>query len=370
MDKQQFDEDYYDATSFNYDEGYYNNGSANGQSDNVAGSNATNEVYEDYYNGEYDNGYNPYGDFNPYNNGDPYGQYGQYDQYRGVVDAPLDDKGRPIPNNFAMKMAISIIELFTATPFGIAGVICSVLQNDAYKLKNWESFKSKRTIANIMLGIGAGVTALWVLFFAAFIAYAVASSDDYYEEGNYTYDYDYGYDDDNDYDYGYNYNENIPYQKGMYSLAVNGKALTFPCSYEEFEKAWGEYEIDEDPSSYIINARKDEYITLLIGDNYAGSIVMYNVQDSAAPLKDCMVEGVDIRVQDYDGNKLVDIDYMGLGNEATANDFKEIFGEPSYDESEYTQWYTDEGWIEVETMEGSLKSIEITNYVSLENGEY
>lgn len=143
-------------------------------------------------NGQYgaDNQYNMNGQYytnGQYNQAGQYNMNGQQYQYNnGYGQGPVDNNGRPIPNNFGMKLTFSIlITIFLSKIFGILSIVFTCLQNKAYKEGRWDDFKNKRKLSNVFLWIGL---ILGIIMFVVSIVFAGAIFKEVYNAFS---DYDY-----------------------------------------------------------------------------------------------------------------------------------------------------------------------------------
>lgn len=253
--------------------------------------------------------YNPYGGFNPYGDYSGYGQYGKYDQYRNIQ--PEKKK-----SHFFKKTG----KVFAET--GIAAIAFLAI------------------FGVLVMGIGI--------------------------KENYSNDYD-----DYDYDSDYQYNEEaeeVEYREGLYSFNFDGAEITFPCEYGYLEDNW-DFTLYESPSDYIINADESKCISFRSKDTDLGYLTVYNKTDEALPLRECMVEGVELRVRDYHGDKIAEFEYLDeLDEDSDIDDFTDVLGTTQSTSSYSTTWDTEEGWIIArENDEGELESVEIMVYYSLEH---
>lgn len=82
-----------------------------------------------------------------------------------------------------------------------------------------------------------------------------------------------------------------------YTVQINDKVLTFPCTYGELEAAGLALDTSDTPEDYIVNA--NEYVMVFFedaNDNYV-MVDLINNTDNAKTIKECLVGG--ISVSDY-----------------------------------------------------------------------
>ncbi len=167
----------------------------------------------DYYGGQAQDGYNLNGQYYSNSSGS-YGtdtgnaagggyQYGSgynggnYQNGMNFGQPPLDQKGRPVPNNFGMKLTFGIIEIVASLLItlgsswcvGIVPLVLSViatvyvcLQNSEYHAQHWDLFVSRRKVSNVLLWVSFGIMAAFVLvviILAVLIVAGVLSFSDY-----------------------------------------------------------------------------------------------------------------------------------------------------------------------------------------------
>lgn len=167
--------------------GYNLNGQYYSNSSESYGAGTRNAAGGGYQYGSSYNGGNGSGNFNNgnYNNGMNFGQ------------PPLDKKGRPVPNNFGMKLTFGILEIVVSLYMtlqgswcvGIVPLVLSViatvyvcLQNSEYKAQHWDSFVSRRKVSNVLLWVSFGIMAafiLLVIILAILLVAGVLSFSDY-----------------------------------------------------------------------------------------------------------------------------------------------------------------------------------------------
>lgn len=329
-----------------------------------------------------------------------YGQSAYSQPSYGASPVPLDKKGRPLKNNFGMKLTFSILEFLCCCGcniitmiMGILGCIFTVQANNAYEESRWEEFRSKSKTASIFLWIGFGFAVFYTIciiflctvgglgqqFMQGFEeGYNSAYYDDYYTDDYYTDDYD--TDDHFADDSAGDVQSPVPEQEPPVevtpgtgfvdpTITLNGVTVTFPLTYAEFAAAG--FSIEADDQEYVLN--QDEYDDVTFYDaNGAevGEVYIGNEMEGALAMKDSMVFGVYI-----EGSDIVDGTTFslpnGLTHSAMGEDFMKAYGEPDYkhDDPEYKvyQWYnhsdmyydTDDNSITVSFYEGEFDALDM-----------
>jgi hypothetical protein len=152
--------------------------------------------------GNQQNGYGAYGS----NQQNGYGTYGTAYNTCGTVNGgPVDDNGKPLKNNFAMKLTFSILEIISCNlislVMGILGCVFTTKANNAYKEGRWEDFKSAKKTSTIVLWVGLVGVIISVIATIVMTVGVLKSASDFVEdeESYWSVDWD---DDDDDSDYG------------------------------------------------------------------------------------------------------------------------------------------------------------------------
>ena len=109
--------------------------------------------------------------------------------------APLDDQGRPLKNNYGLKLTFSILEIISCNLIslicGIIGCINTTKANTAYNEGRWEDFKSSAKSATVSLWIGLVGVILQIIALVAFVMMGFML-EEYIDDGVSSYPYDYG----------------------------------------------------------------------------------------------------------------------------------------------------------------------------------
>lgn len=382
--------DQYNNGQYNANDQYSNNGqyNANGQYD---ANNQYNTSGQYYANGQYNNNgqYNANGQ---YNQNGQYNMNGQQYQYNnnGYGQGPVDNNGKPIPNNFGLKLTFSIlITIFLSKIFGILSIIFTCLQNKAYKEGRWDDFKNKRKLSNVFLWIGLilGVIILviWLVFVGAVVKESLNAASDY--DYSYSYEYDdddddYTYDDDtdnsdDDFDYDdssdsdtdsdYIYGDSTFDFDSVEQMTINGAAVSVPMSVTDFIAATGidTYRDVDALDAYDLSGHNGGEMTYIDDENGRSLIDIYNGTDDDIKAIDGTIGGIKLDFEDI--SSPIQFEYRGITNASSLDDVLDILGEADtqYNGSYGTEltYYTTNGWLEFDwDTDGAMTSIWIENY--------
>ena len=336
-------------------------------------------------NGQYgaDNQYNMNGQY--YANGQ-YNMNGQQYQYNnGYGQGPVDNNGRPIPNNFGMKLTFSIlITIFLSKIFGILSIVFSCLQNKAYQEGRWDDFKNKRKLSNVFLWIGL---ILGIIMFVVSIVFAGAifkeaynAFSDYEYSDDYDYDYDYDYYDSDDSDHDFDYDDasdtdlesDYVYGNSTFDfdavedMTINGAAVSVPMSVTDFVDTTGyDTYIEMDLDSYDLSGHNGGEFAYIDDENGCSLIDIYNGSDDEAKAIDSTIGGIKLDFEDTSAP--IQFEYRGITNDSSIDDVLDVFGEADtrYNGEYSTEltYYTTNGWLEFDwDTDGKMISIWLENY--------
>ena len=342
-------------------------------------------------NGQYgaDNQYNMNGQYyanGQYNQAGQYNMNGQQYQYNnGYGQGPVDNNGRPIPNNFGMKLTFSIlITIFLSKIFGMLSIVFSCLQNKAYKEGRWDDFKNKRKLSNVFLWIGL---ILGIIMFVVSIVFAGAifkeaynAFSDYEYSDDYDYDYDYDYDDSDDSDYDFDYDDasdtdlesDYVYGNSTFDfdavedMTINGAAVSVPMSVTDFVDTTGyDTYIEMDLDSYDLSGHNGGEFAYIDDENGCSLIDIYNGSDDEAKAIDSTIGGIKLDFEDTSAP--IQFEYRGITNDSSIDDVLDVFGEADtrYNGEYSTEltYYTTNGWLEFDwDTDGKMISIWLENY--------
>lgn len=333
-----------------------------------------------------DNQYNMNGQY--YTNGQ-YTQAGQYNmngqQYQynnGYGQGPVDSNGRPIPNNFGMKLTFSIlVTIFLSKIFGILSIVFTCLQNKAFKEGRWDDFKNKRKLSNVFLWIGL---ILGIIMFVVSIVFAGAifkevynAFGDYDYSDDYDYDYDYDYDDsDDDFDYDdasdtdlesdYVYGNSTFDFDAVEDMTINGATVSVPMSVTDFIEATGfDTYTEGDLDTYDLSSHNGGELIYIDDENKCSLIDIYNGSDDEVKAIDGTIGGIKLDFEDT--SSPIQFEYKGITNDSSIDDVLDVFGEANtrYNGEYSTEltYYTTNGWLEFDwDTDGEMISIWLENY--------
>lgn len=336
-----------------------------------------------------DNQYNMNGQYytnGQYNQAGQYNMNGQQYQYNnGYGQGPVDNNGRPIPNNFGMKLTFSIlVTIFLSKIFGILSIVFTCLQNKAYKEGRWDDFKNKRKLSNVFLWIGL---ILGIIMFVVSIVFAGAifkevynAVSDYDYSDDYDYDYDYDYDDSDDSDYDFDYDDasdtdsesDYVYGNSTFDfdavedMTINGAAVSVPMSVTDFVDATGyDTYIDIDLDSYDLSGHNGGEFAYIDDENGCSLIDIYNGSDDDVKAIDGTIGGIKLDFEDTSAP--IQFEYRGITNDSSIDDVLDAFGEAAtrYNGEYSTEltYYTTNGWLEFDwDTDGEMISIWLENY--------
>ena len=357
---------------------------------NTNGQYDANNQYQYNTNGQYDaNGQYQYNI-----NGQYYGK-GQYNGYNNG-QGPVDANGKPIPNNFGMKLTFSIlVTIFLSRIFGILSIVFTCQQNSAYKEGRWDDFKNKKKLSNVFLWIGLVVGVLLFILSIALFGVAVKETFDMVDY----YEYSYSYDDDEDEDDrhssdrhnddeeddmatsdveeedtldssdGFTYGESAFDFEQVEYITINGSEVGVPMSVQEFIDITGYRDYDVDVETLDLDAHNGGELVYIDDENGYSLIDIYNGTDDTIKAIDGVIGGIKLDFE-YTTSP-IQFNYRGITNDSTIDDVLAVFGEADtrYD-SEYgveLSYYTTNGWMEFDWDEyGDMTSIWIENHGEIE----
>ena len=133
-----------------------------------------------------------------------------------------------------------------------------------------------------------------------------------------------------------------------YTVQINDKVLTFPCTKADIEAAGLSMDTDYTAENYMVNA--NEYELVYFEDANDNEIMAYaiNNTDTAMEVKDCLIGGVSVDDYDLENGGLTVIFPGGLQMGASKDAVTGAYGEAddTYDgdsRSMYS-WYSDDSY--------------------------
>lgn len=335
-------------------------------------------------------GSNPYGNASYYGNTSSYGNasscgnssyYGNggYTNMGGVI---LDSNGKPLKNNFGIKLTFSILEMlcccanFITMIMGILSCVFTCQANTSYNEGRYDEFKSKSKASTIMLIVGAVFAAISIFINALFIGFGMA---DFWQEfANFDMDivqddFDYDYDED----FKEFYNENAQHEnfEDFNQVTVDGVTISLPCTYADLEAAG--FFLNHTDLNAEIDAGSYEFFELHSNEKtYIADVQVVNPKEESVKAEDGMIIYLSFYYESaeetevFKGYEFVN----GLDVFGTVDETLEILGEPDYNsvgdtdygKQEYYEWYYEgeDGYLSYITInfyDGELFSITINN---------
>jgi len=336
-------------------------------------------------------------------------QYGTFDanqqsQYQyGASDANQQSQyqyGAPNQGNYGepqkqisgtpyMIFAI-IITLLCCLPFGIAAIVYASKINAHQKMGDYTGAQEAAKKAKLFCIIGAVggliVSVIYIALIGSSVFTEIASDKDNRTSSVVREQEDDIEDEDEDEDEDVDVKVPVkPVEQSSelgatwdtYTVQINDKVLTFPCSFEDVEAAGLILDEDYTPESYMINA--DEYELAWFEDANGNELMfeVFNATDEAKTMKECMVIGIVVDDYGLEEGGLTVIFPGGIQIGSTKDEVMGKYGEPDdiYEEDEeihmYT-WYVDDDsydnykykscnvYIDAET--GIVNHMDIQNY--------
>ncbi len=156
-----------------------------------------------------------------------------------------------------------------------------------------------------------------------------------------------------------------------YTVQINDKVLTLPCTYEELEAAGLTLDTDDIPEDYVVNA--NEYKMVFFedaNDNYVMADLV-NGTDNAKTIKECLVGGISVTDYGVSEGGITVFFPGGLKIGSTREEMLEKYGNTDdvYEGDNlciYT-WYAEDTYyssceIDLDTETGLINSMNIQNH--------
>lgn len=156
-----------------------------------------------------------------------------------------------------------------------------------------------------------------------------------------------------------------------YTVQINDKVITLPCTIEEIEAAGLALDTDDTPEDYIINGREYEYVYF---EDANGNYIMadaINVTNSAKSVRECMIGGITVHDYSFSEGGLTVIFPGGLVIGMTREELLEKYGETDdvyegesmimYTWSAEDSYYSDCG-VDLDAETELITSISLQNY--------
>lgn len=159
-----------------------------------------------------------------------------------------------------------------------------------------------------------------------------------------------------------------------YTVQINDKVLTLPCTLEELESTGVILDREYTPEDYIVNVEEYELAWFEDGNGNEITVDMVNMTDKPIALKDCVVGGISVDAYSVEAGGLTVIFPGGIQIGSAEADVLAAYGEPSdtYESEEYGNsfsWYDENSdnyydgcSIDTELETGLVDSMSLTHY--------
>lgn len=159
-----------------------------------------------------------------------------------------------------------------------------------------------------------------------------------------------------------------------YTVQINDKVLTLPCTLAELESAGVTLDREYTPEDYVVNVEEYELAWFVDGNGNEITVEMVNMTDKPIALKDCVVGGISVDAYSVEEGGLTVIFPGGIQIGSTEADVLAAYGEPSdtYESEEYGNsfmWYDENSEnyydgcsIDTELETGLVDSMSLTHY--------
>ena len=133
-----------------------------------------------------------------------------------------------------------------------------------------------------------------------------------------------------------------------YTVQINDKVLTFPCTKADVEAAGLSMDTDYTPENYVVNAK--DYELIYFQDDNNNEIMAYAVNntDATAEVKDCLIGGISVDDYDLENGGLTVIFPGGIQMGATKDSVINAYGDANdaYDGDSMLMysWYSDDSY--------------------------
>lgn len=133
-----------------------------------------------------------------------------------------------------------------------------------------------------------------------------------------------------------------------YTVQINDKVLTFPCTIADVEAAGLSMDTDYTPVDYVVNAK--EYELVYFQDENDNEIMAYavNSTDTATEVKNCLIGGISADDYDLENGGLTVIFPGGIQMGAAKDAVTKAYGEANDtyegDSKSMYSWYSDDSY--------------------------
>lgn len=328
----------------------------------------------------YQYGNNQYGGDSDQNNDNPY-QYGNTNQNN---DNPYQYGNKPINGTTYLVFAI-ISTLLCCLPLGIVAIVYASKINSLQKNGDYVGAQNAAKKAKMFTIIGT-VAALIISIFYIIFAVVIGIGDSDYDDDsisnvveNVIEDKSESATTDNS-DEADKKAENVKPAEASgelgtnwdsYTVQINDKVLTFPCTMDEMKATGLHMDTDYTPESYMVNA--NEYELIYFMDDNDNEVMAYaiNTSDAAIEVKDCLIGGVSVDDYDLENGGLTVIFpggiQMGAGKDSVTGAYGEANDTYEGDSKSMYSWYGDDSYyksceIDFDAESGLVCSMTMQNF--------
>ena len=133
-----------------------------------------------------------------------------------------------------------------------------------------------------------------------------------------------------------------------YTVQINDKVLTFPCTKADVEAAGLSMDTDYTPENYMVNAGEYELIYFMDANDNEIMAYAVNNTDAAIEVKDCLIGGVSVDDYDMENGGMTVIFPGGIQMGAEKDAVTSVYGDAddTYDGDSMLMysWYSDDSY--------------------------
>lgn len=133
-----------------------------------------------------------------------------------------------------------------------------------------------------------------------------------------------------------------------YTVQINDKVLTFPCTKADIEAAGLSMDTDYTAENYVVNANEYELVYFMDANDNEIMAYAINNTDTAMEVKDCLIGGVSVDDYDLENGGLTVIFpggiQMGASKDAVTGAYGEADDTYDGDSRSMYSWYSDDSY--------------------------
>ena len=133
-----------------------------------------------------------------------------------------------------------------------------------------------------------------------------------------------------------------------YTVQINDKVLTFPCTKADIEAAGLSMDTDYTAENYVVNANEYELVYFMDANDNEIMAYAINNTDTAMEVKDCLIGGVSVDDYDLENGGLTVIFpggiQMGASKDAVTGAYGEADDTYDGDSRSMYSWYSDDNY--------------------------